>query len=247
MTISFARHQFPPTIIRHAVWLYLRFTLSYRDVEDLLAERGLDVSYETVRRWVLKFGPLFARELRHRRPRPTAQWHLDEMAVMIAGRRFWLWRAVDDEGEVLDLLVQPRRDKAAAVKLMRKLLKKQGFAPDVMVTDKLRSYSAAKAEMGLSARHEQGLRKNNQAENSHQPTRRRERKMQRFKSPGSAQRFLSIHAAIFNTFNVQRHLTSRRTLRVLRGDALQTWRAVTAAWSLNEREGCGDASGFAGV
>jgi putative transposase len=115
MTISFARHQFPPAIIRHAVWLYMRFTLSYRDVEDLLAERGLDVSYEMVRRWVLKFGPVFARELRHRRPRPTARWNLDEMAVTIAGRRFWLWRAVDDEGEVLDLLVQRRRDKAAAV------------------------------------------------------------------------------------------------------------------------------------
>jgi putative transposase len=161
MTISFARHQFSPEIIRHAVWLHVRFTLSYRDVEDLLAERGLDVSYETVRRWVLKFGPLFARELRRRRPRPTSCWHLDEMAVMIVGRQFWLWRAVDDEGEVLDLLVQRRRDKAAAVKLMRKLLKKQGFAPDVLVTDKLRSYGAAKAELGLSARHEQGLRKNN--------------------------------------------------------------------------------------
>jgi len=208
MTISFARHQFPPEIIRHAVWLYVRFTLSYRDVEDLLAERGLDVSYETVRRWVLKFGPLFARELRRGRPRPTARWHLDEMAVMIVGRRFWLWRAVDDEGEVLDLLVQRRRDKAAAVKLMRKLLKKQSFAPDVLVTDKLRSYGAAKVEIGLSARHEQGLRRNNRAKNSHQPTRRRERKMQRFKSPGSAQRFQSIHAAVFNTFNVQRHLTS---------------------------------------
>ena len=146
MTISFARHQFPPAIIRHAVWLYVRFTLSYRDVEDLLAERGLDVSYETVRRWVLKFGPLFARELRSRRPRPTSRWHLDEMALMIAGTQFWLWRAVDDEGEVLDLLVQRRRDKAAAVKLMRNLLKKQGFAPDVQVTDKLRSYGAAKAE-----------------------------------------------------------------------------------------------------
>jgi transposase-like protein len=229
MTISFARHQFPPSIIRHAVWLYVRFTLSYRDVEDLLAERGLDVSYETVRRWVLKFGPLFARELRRRRPRPTARWHLDEMAVTIAGRRFWLWRAVDDEGEVLDLLVQRRRDKAAAVKLMRKLLKKQGFAPDVLVTDKLRSYGAAKSEMGLSARHEQGLRKNNRAENSHQPTRRRERKMQRFKSPGSAQRFLSVHAAVHNTFNVQRHLTSRNTLRVLRDEAFRTWRAATAA------------------
>ena len=180
MPISFARHQFPPAIIRHAVWLYVRFTLSYRDVEDLLAERGLDVSYETVRRWVLKFGPLFARELRRRRPRPTSQWHLDEMAVMIAGRQFWLWRAVDQEGEVLDLLVQRRRDKPAAMKLMRKLLKKQGFAPDVLVTDKLRSYGAAKAEIGLSTRHEQGVRKNNRPENSHQPTRRRERKMQRF-------------------------------------------------------------------
>jgi putative transposase len=228
-TISFARHQFPPAIIRHTVWLYLRFTLSYRDVEDLLAERGLDVSYESVRRWVLKFGPLFARELRRRRHRPTSRWHLDEMAVLIGGKQFWLWRAVDDEGEVLDLLVHRRRDKNAAVKLMRKLLKKQGFAPDVLVTDKLRSYSAAKAALGLSARHEQGLRKNNRAENSHQPVRRRERKMQRFKSPGSAQRFLSNHAAVHNTFNVQRHLTSRATLRVLRGEALQTWRAANAA------------------
>ena len=216
MTISFARHQFPPAIIRHAVWLYVRFTLSYRDVEDLLAERGLDVPYETVRRWVLKFGPLFARELRSRRPRPTSRWHLDEMALMIAGTQFWLWGAVDDEGEVLDLLVQRRRDKAAAVKMMRKLLKKHGFAPDTLVTDKLRSYGAAKGELGLSARHEQGLRKNNRAENSHRPTRRRERKMQRFKSLGSAQRFLSIHAVVENTFNVQRHLTSRRTLHFCR-------------------------------
>ena len=137
------------------------------------------------------------------------------MAVMIAGRQFWLWRAVDDEGEVLDPLVQRRRDKAAAMKLMRKLLKKHGFAPDVLVTDKLRSCGAAKSEMRLTARHEQGLRRNNRAENSHQPTRRRERKTQRFKSPGSAQRFLSVHAAVHNTFNVQRHLVSRSTLRVL--------------------------------
>src|SRR5271170_287934 len=162
-TISFARHQFPPDIIRHAVWLYLRFTLSFRDVEDLLAERGLEVSYETVRRWVLKFGPLFARELRRRRHLPTSRWHLDEMAVLIAGRRFWLWRAVDDEGEVLDLLVQRRRDARAAAKLMRKLLKKQGFAPETLVTDRLRSYGAAKTQLGLSARHEQGLRQNNRA------------------------------------------------------------------------------------
>src|ERR1700730_7695022 len=228
MTISFARHQFPPAIIRHAVWVYVRLTLSHRGVEDLLAERGLDVSCETVRRWVLRFGPLFARELRRRRPRPTSRWHLDKMALMIAGRQFWLWRAVDDEGE-LDLLVQRRRDKAAAVKLMRKLLQKQGFAPDVLLADKLRSYRAARSEIGLSARHEQGLRKNNRAENSHQPTRRRKRKMQRFKSPGSAQRFLSVHAAVHNTFNLQRHLTCRRTLPVLRHDALRTWVAPPAA------------------
>jgi len=228
-TISFARHQFPPDIIRHAVWLYVRFTLSYRDVEDLLAERGPDVSYETVRRWVLKFGPLFAEELRRRRPRPTSQWHLDEMAVLIGGRQFWLWRALDDEGEVLDLLVQRRRDAKAAAKLMRRLLKKPGFAPDVLVTDRLRSYGAAKTELGLSARHEQGLRKNNRAENSHLPVRRQERKMQRFKSPGSAQRFLAVHAAVQNTFNVQRHLVSRNTLRALRGEAFQNWQAATTA------------------
>jgi transposase-like protein len=229
MTISFARHQFPPAIIRHAVWLYVRFTLSYRDVEDLLAERGLDVSYETVRRWVLKFGPLFAQELARRRPRPTSRWHLDEMAVIIAGEQFWLWRAVDDEGEVLDLLVQRQRGKRAAVKLMRKLIKKQGFVPDVLVTDRLRSYGAAKAELKLTARHEQGRRRNNRAENSHQPVRRREQKMQRFKSPGSAQRFLSVHAAVYNNFNLQRHLVSRSTLRTIREEAFRTWQAATAA------------------
>jgi len=211
------------------VWLYLRFTLSFRDVEDLLAERGIEVSYETVRRWVLKFGPTFARELRRRRPRPSSQWHLDEMSVAIGGERVWLWRAVDHEGEVLDLLVQRRRDKAAAVKLMRKLLKKQGYAPEVMVTDKLRSYAAARTAIGMSARHEQGLRMNNRAENSHQPVRRRERKMQRFKSPGSAQRFLSVHAAVYNTFNVQRHLISRPVLRLFRAEAMTNWSAATAA------------------
>src|SRR3954454_22009284 len=228
MPISYARHQVPPAIIRHAVWLYLRFTLSFRDVEDLLAERGVDVSYESVRRWVVKFGPVFARELRRRRPRPSLRWNLDEMAIQIAGKRFWLWRAVDDEGEVLDILVQRRRNKAAALKLMRKLLKKQGFAPVVLVTDKLGSYSAAKAELGLSAHHERRRRANNRAENSHQPVRRRERKMQRFKSPGSAQRFLSCHSAIYNVFNVQRHLISRRTLRAFRSEAMNTWQTATA-------------------
>jgi transposase-like protein len=151
------------------------------------------------------------------------------LVLVIGGKRFFLWRAVDSEGEVLDLLLQRRRDKTAAVTFLRKLLKKQGYAPDVIVTDKLRSYGAAKAQIGLSARHEQGLRKNNRAENSHQPTRRRERKMQRFKSPGSAQRFLAAHAAVYNTFNIQRHLISRRTLRRFRASAMEQWQAATAS------------------
>src|SRR5918998_1032739 len=226
---SSARHQFPPVVIRHAVWLYVRFTLSYRDVEDLLAERGLEVSYETVRRWVLKFGPAIARRLRQQRPKPSPRWHLDEMEMRIGGERVYLWRAVDDEGEVLDVLVQRRRDKRAALRLMRKLLRKHGFAPAEITTDKLRSYGAAFAELGLTARHERGLRKNNRAEVSHQPVRRRERKMQRFKSPGSAQRFVSMHSAAYNTFNVQRHLISRRTLRTFRSEAVEQWRAATAA------------------
>jgi putative transposase len=224
--ISYARHQFPLEVI-HAVWLYLRFTLSYRDVEELLAERGLDVSYETIRRRVLKFGPAFARNLRRLRPRPSTQWHLDEMAVVIGG--LWLLRVVDSEGEILDMLVQPRRDKAAALRLMRKLLRKQGYAPTVLVTDRLASYGCARRQLGMRARHEQGLRKNNRAENSHQVVRRREQKMQRFKSSGSAQRFLSAHSAVHNTFNLQRHLVSRRALRHFRVEVAQHWIRATAA------------------
>jgi putative transposase len=175
--ISYARHRFLPDVIRHAVWLNLRFTLSYRDVDDLLAERGLEVSNESIRRWVLKFGPAIARNLRSARPRPHDHWHLDEMLFSIGGQRMYMWRAVDGEGEVLDILIQRRRDKAAALKLLRKLLKKQGFAPTAIVTDKLRSYGAALQTIGFSGRHEQGLRANNRAENSHQPVRRREGKM----------------------------------------------------------------------
>jgi transposase-like protein len=203
--------------------------LSYRDVEELLAERGIETSVETVRRWVVKFGPAFARNLRRLRPRPTGKWHLDEMVLSIQGRRVYLWRAVDSEGEVLDLLVQSKRDTKAALRLMRMLLKKQGYAPDELVTDKLGSYGAARRELRLRAHHEQGLRKNNRAENSHQPLRRRERKMQRFKSPGSAQRFVSTHAAVHNTFNLQCHLVSRRTLWTFRAEAEQAWQIATAA------------------
>jgi putative transposase len=228
MGISYRRHRFPPIVIQHAVWLYLRFTLSYRDIEDTLAERGLDISYETVRSWVLKFGLVIARRLRRCRPRPSDRWHLDEVVVRIAGKRMYLWRAVDHEGEVLDMLVQRRRDRRAASRLMRKLLKKQGFAPKLLVTDKLRSYGSAFRQLKLICPHEQGLRKNNRAENSHQPVRRRERKMQRFKSARSAQRFLSMHAAVHNTFNLQRHLVSRSTLRIFRAEAASAWRSAAA-------------------
>src|SRR5438034_4211518 len=227
--LSYRRHRFPPRVIQHAVWLYLRFTLSYRDVEDLLAERGLDISYETVRSWVLKFGPIIAQRLRRRRPRPSNRWQLDEMVVRIAGERMYLWRAVDHEGEVLEILVQRRRDKRAAVKLMRKLLRKQGFAPKTVTTDKLRSYGAAFQHLGLSCHHEQRLRQNNRAENSHQVVRRRERKMQRFKSAASAQRFLSVHVAVHNTFNLQRHLVSRSTLRIFQSEAAAQWHSATTA------------------
>ena len=227
--LCYRRHRFPPEIIQHAIWLYLRFTLSYRDVEELLAERGLDISYETVRRWVLKFGPAIARRLRRRRPRPSDHWHLDEMVVRIAGKRMYLWRAVDHEGEVLDMLVQRRRVSRAALRLMRKLLKRQGFAPRLLVTDKLRSYAAAFRRLRLTCPHQQGLRNNNRAENSHQAVRRRERKLQRFKSACSAQRFLSMHAAVHNTFNLQRHLISRSILRIFRIEAATEWHIAVAA------------------
>src|SRR5271169_5321543 len=226
--ISYRRHRFPPIVIQHAVWLYLRFTLSYRDVEELLADRGLDISYESVRSWVMKFGPMIARRLRQVRPRPSDRWHLDEMVVRIAGKRMYLWRAVDHEGEILDMLVQRRRDTQAALRLTRKLLKKQGFAPKLLVTDKLGSYGSAFRQLRLTCPHDRGLRKNNRAENSHQIVRRRERKMQRFKSSRSAQRFLNIHSAVHNTFNHQRHLVSRSTLRIFRAEAAARWQDAVA-------------------
>jgi len=227
--LLFKRHRFPSAIIRHAVWLYARFTLSYRDIEEMLAERGVDVSYETIRSWFLKFGPGIAANLRRLRPRASDHWHLDEMVVTINGKRYWLWRAVDNEGEVLDFLVQTRRSAKTAKKLMRKLLKKQGFAPTRIVTDKLPSYPVAFRSLGLAADHERGLRANNRAENSHLPIRRRERKQQGFKSPGSAQRFLAIHAATFNTFYLQRHLTNRLNYKQLRAGSFEAWAMASAA------------------
>jgi putative transposase len=168
---------------------------------------------------VLKFGPVIARRLRRCRPRPSNRWHLDKTVVRIAGRQMYSWRAVDHEGEVLDMLAQRRRDTRAALRLMRKLLKKQGFVPKLLVIDKLRSYASAFQRLRLNCPHERGLRKNNRAENSHQAVRRRARKMQRFKSACFAQRFLSMHAAVHNTFNLQRHLVSRSALRIFRAEA----------------------------
>lgn len=226
--ISFKRHRFPPDVIRHAVWLYFRFTLSFRDVEEMLVRRGLDVSYETIRCWTIKFGPIIARKLNRRKLPASPRWHLDEMVSSIGGERMYIWRAVDDEGEVLDLVVQKRRDTAAALRLLTRLLRNQG-RPETVTTDGLASYRAALNALHLGNVHRPGrLRENNRAENSHLPVRRRERKMQGFKSRNSAQRFLTIHAAIYNTFAYQRHLISRRTLRIFRARADQMWTAAVA-------------------
>jgi len=189
--ISFKRHRFPPQIIAHAVWLYLRFNLSLREVEEMLLERGIDVSYETVRRWIAKFGPQIARNLRRRQARPGDIWYLDEVVVKCAGEKSWLWRAVDQHGTVLEEILQKRRDKRAAKRVLVALMKRYGFAPKRIITDKLRSYSAAKAEVapGLDHWSHKGL--NNRAENSHLPFRKRERTMQGHRSPGTLQRFVS--------------------------------------------------------
>jgi putative transposase len=225
--LLFKRHRFPPDLICHAVWLYFRFTLSFRDVEELLAQRGIDVSYETIRFWTIKFGPAIARNLKRRRPAPSGRWHLDDMVVKIRGRHMYLWRAVDDEGEVLDMIVQHRRDTDAALKLLKRLLWSQRMTPEVIVTDGLKSYVSALDDLGLLERHRPGrLRENNRAENSHLPIRRRERKMQGFKSQRSAQRFLTTRAAVCHTFNTERHLVSRKTLRLSRTQAHAAWAAA---------------------
>jgi len=228
--ISFKRHRFPADVIRYAVWLYFRFTLSFRDVEELLAQRGIEVSYETIRCWTIKFGPQIARNLKRRRQAPSARWHLDEMVCTVAGRRMYLWRAVDDEGEVLDLVMQRRRDTEAALTLLRRLLRNQPVDPETITTDGLASYGAALKVLSLQDRHRPGrLRENNRAENAHLPIRRRERKQQGFKSQASAQRFLTTHAAVYNTFSTQPHLNRRAAVRNLRGEALRVWTEATAA------------------
>ena len=222
----YARHRFPGEVISHAVWLYFRFPLSLRMVEETLAARGIEVSHETVRQWALKFGQGFANQVRRRLPATGDKWHLDEVVINIASRKHWLWRAVDQHGIVLDILVQSRRDAKAAKRLLRKLLKKQGRAPRVMITDKLASYAVAKRVVMPGVEHRQHKGLNNRAENSRQPTRRRERIMKRFKSAGQAQRFLSVHDQVGNLFRRPANVTAADH-REAQARAFLAWAEVT--------------------
>ncbi len=224
---SYAGYRFPAEVISHAVWLYFRFPLSLRMVEELLAAHGIIVSYETVRQWALKFGQGFAHQIRRRLPAAGDKWHMDEVVLTIAGVKHWLWRAVDQTGTVLDILVQSRRDTQAAKRLLRKLLKRQCRPPRVVITDKLASYGAAKRAVMPSVEHRKHKGLNNRAENSHQPTRRRERQMKRFKSAGQAQRFLSTHDGINNLFLLRRHQVPATQYRVARTQAFQVWAEIT--------------------
>ena len=219
--------RFPAEIISHCIWLYFRFSLSFRDIEEIMAERGVVLTYETVRQWCLKFGQTYANALKHRRPKTGDKWHLDEVYLKINGKTHYLWRAVDQDGNVLDILVQSRRKKQAAKRFFRKLLKGLQYVPRVIIMDKLKSYGAAKCEIlpGLEHRQHKGL--NNRAENSHQPTRLREKKMRRFKSAKQAQRFLSAFGLISGHFQPRRHRMRAQEYRATLQDRFQTWNEVT--------------------
>ena len=219
--------RFPAEIISHAVWLYHGFSLSLREVELILAQRGIVVSYESIRTWSLRFGQDFASTLKRRRPKPGDKWHLDEVFIRIRGERHYLWRAVDQHGRVLDILVQSRRNTKAAKRFFKKLLRGLRYVPRVIVTDKLKSYGAAKREILPGVEHRQSRYLNNRAEVSHQPTRRRERQMQRFKSARQAQRFLSAQGQIHNLFQLRRHLLTATDHRAARDRAFSTWREIT--------------------
>jgi len=228
MKSIYKRHRFPPSIIQHAVWLYYRFNLSIRDVEDLLAERNISVSYEAIRLWINKFGPEFTRRLRRRHPGFGDTYFLDEVFVKINGKQHYLWRAVDQDGEVVDVYLQERRDAQAAKRFFKRFLK-MGDVPRNIVTDKLRSYGVAHRSLIPESDHSTEQYANNRAELSHQPTRVRERGMRRFKSIKHAQRFLESHAAIYNLFNLHRHSLRRRYFKLFRLRSFATWDEVTAA------------------
>ena len=225
--VSYKRHRFPPQIIAHAVWLYFRFPLSLRLVEELLLERGIVVSYETIRRWGNKFGPDYARRLSRKKPSGNDVWHLDEVVITIAGRKHWLWRAVDQDGYVLDEIAQNRRNTKAARRLLNRLLK--GIAPTRMISDKLRSYGAARRQVMPHVQHRSHKGLNNRAENSHVPLRKRERMMQGFRSPGGLQRFVSVFSAVRNLFLPLRSKRSAFQNRIHRIHAIGEWKAAAEA------------------
>jgi putative transposase len=227
---SFRYFKTSPEVIRLAVMMYVRFPLSLRNVEDLLHERGIDVSYETVRAWWNRFGLLFAAEIRKKRSSsmrefPQWKWHLDEVFVRINGETYYLWRAVDHEGEVLEAYVTRKRDRNAALSFMKKAMKRYG-RPRTVITDRLRSYRAAMKVIGNADCQLTGRWLNNRAENSHQPFRRREQAMLRFRSTKTLQKFASVHSSIHNHFNLERHLTDRQTFKLNRTAALEEWRQL---------------------
>jgi len=225
---TYKRHRFPPDIIQYAVWLYFRFNLSHRDIEDLLAQRGIEVSRESIRLWCNKVGPVYARRLRRAHRDYGDTFFIDEVFVKIQGKQQYLWRAVDQDGEVVDVLLQARRDGKAAKCFFRRLLKRHEDEPRKIVMDKLRSYGVAHRELIPEAIHDTSQYANNRAERSHQPTRVRERGMRRFKSRVQAQRFLDAHAAVYNMFNLGRHLISARHYRQLRHSAFAPWERAVA-------------------
>jgi putative transposase len=222
----YKRYRFPSEIIQYAVWLYYRFTLSHRDIEDLLAERGINVSYESIRLWCNRFGPKFAPKLKRKHRGYGDTFYIDEVFVKIDGKQHYLWRAVDQDGEVVDVYLQKRRDGAAAKRFFKRLLKTHHGEPQKIVTDKLRSYSVAHRELIPNAIHDTSQYANNRAELSHQPTRVRERGMRRFKSITQAQRFLGVHSAVYNLFNPGRHLISASHYRLFRLCAFASWKSA---------------------
>ena len=224
----YKRHRFPSEIIQHAVWLYYRFNLSYRDIEDLLAERGIDVSYESIRFWCNKFGPKYIKRLKRRHQGFGDTFFIDEVFVKIQGRQQYLWRAIDQDGEVVDVFLQARRDGAAAKRFFKRLLRNNRGEPRKIVTDKLRSYGVAHRELIPDTLHDTSQYANNRVELSHQATRVRERGMRRFKSSLQAQRFLSVHAVVHNLFNLGRNLVSAKHYRLLRQRAFVSWEYAAA-------------------
>ena len=224
---SFKGFRYPMEVISHCVWLYYRFPLSFREVEEMMLERGVIVSYETIRAWCRTFGQAFANGLRRRRARPGDKWHLDEVFIKINGKTHYLWRAVDQEGTVLDILVTSRRDAKAATRFFRKLLTGLEYVPRVLITDKLGSYGVAHRRLTPGVEHRRSKYLNNRAENSHQPTRQRERAMKRFTSAGHAQRFLSAFSGISPHFRPRRHLLHAQEYRSEMANRFSTWNEVT--------------------